>query len=77
MLAADNVYLFQVAKQATRREVASAIEAVYGIMPIKVRLMNVGGKGRRYRNVQGWKADWKKAMVTLPADKKIDLYEGV
>lgn len=76
-LAEENTYLFQVNKKATRREVANAIDAVYGIMPLKVRLVNISGKGRKYRNVQGWKADWKKAMVSLPPDKKIDLYEGV
>ncbi len=77
MLAEGNTYLFQVAKKASRQDVSRAIKAVYGIVPLKVRLINVSGKSRKQRNVQGWTADWKKAMVTLPADQKIDLYEGV
>jgi len=76
-LAESNTYLFVVAKQATRQQVASAIEALYNIIPLKVRLINVKGKSRQYRNTKGWTADWKKAMVTLPADQKIDLYEGI
>jgi large subunit ribosomal protein L23 len=76
-LAEDNTYLFEVAKKATRRQVAAAVAALYSITPLKVRLINVKGKSRQYRNTKGWTADWKKAMVTLPADQKIDLYEGV
>lgn len=76
-LAEENTYLFQVAKDASRRDVATAIKSVYGIIPERVRIMNVSGKSRRQRNVQGWTGDWKKAMVTLPAGKEIDLYQGV
>ncbi|GAG90659.1 unnamed protein product [marine sediment metagenome] len=77
MLAEDNIFLFQVAKNANRKQVAEAVNSVYAIMPIKVRLVNVSGKSRQQRNVKGWTVDWKKAMVTLPQGKKIDLYEGV
>jgi len=77
MIMPGTTYLFQVAKKASRQDVSRAIKAVYGIVPLKVRLINVSGKSRKQRNVQGWTADWKKAMVTLPADQKIDLYEGV
>lgn len=77
MLATDNTYLFEVAKNASRQDVANAVDSVYAIMPIKVRLVNVSGKSRQQRNVKGRTADWKKAMVTLPEGKKIDLYEGV
>jgi len=39
--------------------------------------MVVGGKPKRLRNRAGYTAAWKKAIVRLPKDEKIAVFEGV
>ena len=46
-LAEANTYLFEVAKQASRAQVAAAFAALYNINPLKVRLINVKGKSSK------------------------------
>ena len=77
ILAEQNTYLFRVAKQASKPEIARAIYHVYGIKPIRIRVMNVLGKRRKSGRSQGQTQDWKKAVVILPAGQKIQVYEGV
>lgn len=76
-LAADNKYVFEVDLDATRVDVKSAIRAMYGVAPIKVNVRHVKGKVVRFGRRQGKRKNWKKAIVTLPAGKTIDVYEGV
>lgn len=73
----ENTYLFQVSKSANKFQIKQAIKSVYGVDPLKVRVMNISGKSRRSQRSTGKTSDWKKAMVTLPADQKLDLHEGV
>ena len=72
-----NKYIFMVANHTNKIEVAKAIEEVYGIKPIKVNIVTVGGKDVRYGRITGKRRDWKKAIITLPAGKTINIYEGV
>jgi large subunit ribosomal protein L23 len=39
--------------------------------------MNVGGKPKRLRNRKGYTSSWKKAIVKLPKDEKIAIFDGV
>ncbi len=76
-LAAENKYVFEISTDATRIDVKRAMKAMYGIAPTKVNMRNVTGKHVRFGRRQGKRKDWKKAIVTLPAGKTIDVYEGV
>jgi len=76
-LASMSKYVFEVAKNANKIEVAKAIQEVYGIMPEKVNLMRLEGKTKQRGKVVGKRKDWKKAIVTLPKGKNINVYEGV
>jgi len=72
-----NQYSFAVNPRSNKVEIKKAIQETYGVMPIKVRLMNVLGKSvRSGRGQATHRRNWKKAIVTLPAGKKIDIYEG-
>ncbi len=73
----SNKYVFQVKKSASKNDIAKAIFAVYGIKPVKVNVINLSGKSRRYGRSIGKTIDKKKAIVTLPAGKSIKIYEGV
>ncbi|MBT5808068.1 50S ribosomal protein L23 [Candidatus Uhrbacteria bacterium] len=77
VLASANQYVFVVSKSANKVQVRSAIKAMYGIMPTRVNMQNVNGKRVRFGRVRGKRKDWKKAIVTLPEGKTINVYEGV
>ena len=77
ILASQNTYVFVVESKANKVSIASAIKGIYGIQPTSVNIQNVRGKRVRFGKVSGRRKDWKKAIVTLPKGKTIDVYEGV
>ena len=74
----QNRYTFRVAKEATKPEIARALEEQYEAQGIKVRDVNtVTMRGKRRRSQRrvgsiGHTSDWKKAIVTLGAGQKIE-----
>jgi large subunit ribosomal protein L23 len=72
-----NKYVFEVAMDANKISVSQAVKEVYGIRPVSVNVVSMRGKKVRYGRVRGCRKDWKKAIVTLPEGKTINLYEGV
>ena len=72
-----NKYVFAVARDANKIEVAKAIKEIYGIKPVGVNVINRLGKKARYGRIGGKRKDWKKAIVTLPKGETIKIYEGV
>lgn len=70
-------YSFLVAPHANRVAIRSAIKAMYGVLPESVNIQRVRGKFVRFGRATGQRSDWKKAIVTLPKGKTIDVYEGV
>jgi len=76
-LGADSKYAFVVGDRANKIEIAKAIDELYGIKPLSVNIINVSGKKVRQGRTQGQRKDWKKAIVTLPKGKTINIYEGV
>ncbi|MCL2024906.1 MAG: 50S ribosomal protein L23 [Coriobacteriia bacterium] len=73
----NNVYTFEVAKSASKPQIAQAVEEIFGVTVVKVNTMNVAGKPRRVRYQLGHTKSWKKALVTLAEGDKIDLFPGV
>ncbi|MEI6597320.1 MAG: 50S ribosomal protein L23 [bacterium] len=76
-LGALNKYVFSVAKNTNKIEVAKAIKEIYGIKPIGVNVIRMSGKKARYGRISGRRKDWKKAIITLPKGETIKIYEGV
>jgi large subunit ribosomal protein L23 len=75
---ADKKYTFKVAKDATKVDIKKAVETLFGVQVEKVNTMNVRGQLRRYGRFEGYKASWKKAIVTLTADSKtIEFFDGM
>lgn len=74
---AHNKYVFEVARAANKIDVNKAVEEVYGIKPKAVNIVSMKGKRVRYGRIRGQRKDWKKAVVTLPEGKSINIYEGV
>ncbi|PLX27530.1 50S ribosomal protein L23 [Candidatus Parcubacteria bacterium] len=76
-LSAEHKYVFAVSKKANKIEIAESVLEVYGIRPVAVNIVTVLGKKVRYGRTMGKRKDWKKAVVTLPKGKTINIYEGV
>jgi len=69
-------YVFQVARDANKLTVKKALKDLFNVTPEKVNIINVRGKNRRLRFRIGKRAAWKKAIVTLSAGDKIEIFEG-
>jgi len=72
-----NQYIFEVDARANRIEVGQAIEKLFKVNVLDVRVMNVLGKKKRMGRVTGQKRSWKKAVVTLAPGSRIEVHEGV
>ena len=71
-------YTFKVAPDATKPEIASAVEELFGVKVAKVNTLNVRGRYKRMGMNAGYTAAWKKAIVTLTADSKtIEFFDGM
>ena len=73
----ENKYCFRVDPRAGKREIARAIEEIFGVHVVGVRTMNVQGKLRRMGRNIGRRPSWKKAIVALAEGDTIDFFEGV
>jgi large subunit ribosomal protein L23 len=69
-------YVFEVAPDATKPAIRAAIEKLFGVKVTGVNTMNVRGKVRRMGKTSGTRPNWKKAIVTLRAGDKIEIFEG-
>ena len=65
----EKVYTFEVQKDATKAEVAAAVEAMFKkTKVVKVNIINMKKKPKRYGVHFGYTSEWKKAIVTLSED---------
>jgi len=69
-------YVFEVRKQATKHQIAAAVEDVFDVDVVRVRTFRVPGKNKRFGRSVTRRPDWKKAIVTLRAGGTIQLFEG-
>ncbi|MFO0949776.1 MAG: 50S ribosomal protein L23 [Isosphaeraceae bacterium] len=69
-----NAYTFEVNPLATKTEIKEAVEALFNVQVADVRTQNRRGKARRYRLKVGRMRNWKKAIVSLKEDYRIDFY---
>jgi large subunit ribosomal protein L23 len=70
----NNAYAFEISKMATKDDVRRAIEALFDVKVLKVATQNRKGKPRRTRFRGGVTKDWKKAIVTLDAEHRINFF---
>ena len=72
-----NKVVFRVAENATKDEIAAAVEALFKVNVTKVNTINVKGKTKRFRGIIGRRSDVKKAIVTLAEGQSIDITTGL
>jgi len=79
-LSMANKYIFEVDIRANKPQIKSAVETAFNVTVLEVNTMVMKGKsrgGRRSGRKLTYGPDWKKAVVTLSGDDKIELFEGV
>ena len=75
---ADKRYTFKVMSNATKPEIAKAVEAMFGVKVAKVNTISMKKKPTRTGVHFGYKSEWKKAIVTLKSDSKtIEFFDGL
>ena len=75
---ADKRYTFKVMSNATKPEIAKAVETMFGVKVAKVNTISMKKKPTRTGVHFGYKSEWKKAIVTLTADSKtIEFFDGL
>mgnify|MGYP001042508370 FL=1 len=72
-----NQYHFEVARDANKIEIKQAVETIFSVKVSAVRTQQLRGKVRRQGRYAGRRSDWKKAIVTLKPDQKIELFEQI
>jgi len=75
---AHSKYTFQVDLDANKIEIGQAVKQIFNVTVEKVNTLRVRGKTRRLgRFPEGRKPNWKKAIVTLKAGERIEIFEGM
>lgn len=69
-----NAYAFEVNRLATKGDIRAAIEHLFNVKVLKVHTINMKGKPRRTRMRAGTTRDWKKAVVKLHSEHRIDFF---
>lgn len=65
-------FVFRVQKQATKKQIKSAVEVMFSVEVDSVQVLNVKGKQKRVGRSLGQRSDWKKAYVKLKLGHDIE-----
>ncbi|MDD2450384.1 MULTISPECIES: 50S ribosomal protein L23 [Sulfurovum] len=68
----DGVIVVQTSPRMTKNGLKEVFREFFGINPLRVNSMRVNGKVKRFRGVEGKRADLKKFYVKLPEDAQIE-----
>ncbi len=71
-----NRYVFEVALKAKKEEIKSAVQRLFNVKVRDVRTLVMHGKVKRVGRFETKRANWKKALVTLPEGQKIDFFQA-
>lgn len=77
LLSEQNKVVFRVAMDATKDDIAAAVEELFKVKVTKVNTLIQKGKTKRFRGRPGRRSDLKKAIVTLQAGQSIDITTGL
>lgn len=72
----SHTYAFRVDSRANKIQIKDAVTTLFDVHPTACRIINVKAKPKRVRYRKGSTATWKKAVVTLPANESIGIFEG-
>jgi len=70
-------YAFEVDLRANKMQIKEAVETAFKVNVVQVNVIRMSRKRRQYGRFVSYKPLWKKAIVTVRPDQRIDLFEGV
>ena len=74
-LMTEGKYVFKIRRKVTKGQVKTAIEKMYGVKIIKINVINIPQKKRRFGRIIGKKASVRKAIVSLKKGDKIEMFK--
>ncbi len=77
LLLEQNQYVFDVQPQATKPEIKAAIESLFDVKVVGINTLRLPRKKRRVGRFVGYKAQYKRAVVTLAEGDSITLFPEV
>ena len=72
-LVEGNQYVFKVWTGTNKIEVKKAVESIYGVDVLRVRIVNIPRKKRKRGKIEGFRKGYKKAIVRVKQGQKIDI----
>lgn len=72
-LASDNIYVFKIYRRSNKVKVKDAVEKLYNVNVLNVKIVNIPRKKKRRGRTQGFKSGYKKAIVRLKEGQQIDI----
>jgi len=69
-----NVYSFEVNPLAGKKQIKEAVESLFDVKVLRVNVQNYKGKPKRTKNIVGTTKSWKKALVKLDSESRIDFF---
>ena len=77
-LGGENKHIFEVRRGTNKHQIKQAVERAFSVHVTQVNVINVKGKPKRVRgNRIKHSSPWRKAVVTLAPEDKIELFEGM
>ena len=75
----DNMrqYAFEVDLRSTKPQIKEAVETAFKVEVLAVNVMRMSRKRRHFGRRMIYKPIWKKAIVTIPMNQRIEMFEGV
>ncbi|MGH2610427.1 MAG: 50S ribosomal protein L23 [Tepidiformaceae bacterium] len=77
VLTGADKYVFEVDIRANKNQIKEAVQLAFNVRVTDVNTMTMKGKPKRFGRKVVNRPDWKKAVVTLVAGDKIELFEGI
>jgi large subunit ribosomal protein L23 len=72
-LTGRNQYVFKIWERANKTEVKKAIEDVFGVNVVSIKIINIPRKKRRLGRIEGFRKGYKKAIVRIKEGQKIEV----
>lgn len=74
-LSSEGIYIFEIKRGANKIQVSHDIAKAYGFKPAKVNIINRAGKRVAAKRIAGQRRNKKRAVVFMPADKRLPIFE--
>ena len=72
-LEAEDKYVFNVSPKANKSEIKKAVQNLYGVNVVNVRIINIPRKQRKLGKQKGWRKGYKKAIVRIDKGQRIEI----